>query len=165
MGKEGRVSYVENLSGFLGGQSFILVDYSGVVTADIDKIRSGVQSLGGVCKIVRNRLFRKSLDDMGISLDANCFVGMNMLVKCSSERFFEVSKVVLDSEKASKGKIKSGLYDGGAVDAVFVKKMAMIPSKDILYSLLVGALLSPLSRLIFVLQSVAESKTQEKQVM
>ena len=53
-------------------------------------------------------------------------------------------------------KIKAGYVEGKAVDAAYVKRLAAIPSKDVLVAQLVGMLTMPMRGLAVAIDQIAK---------
>ena len=54
---------------------------------------------------------------------------------------------------------KSAYVDGAYVDAEGVKKLAAIPSREVLIAKMLGCLQSPIANFAYVLKAIAEKKS------
>ena len=71
-----------------------------------------------------------------------------------------IAKAVKDTPTLD-GKLvpKSAYVNGAYVDAEGVKKLAAIPSREVLLAKMVGCLKAPIANLVYALNAVAQSKS------
>jgi large subunit ribosomal protein L10 len=66
------------------------------------------------------------------------------------------AKVLTDFAKANdqKPEVKGGVYEGKEVDAAMIAKLAAIPPRDVLLSMLAGALQAPMGAMLGALEAL-----------
>jgi large subunit ribosomal protein L10 len=70
----------------------------------------------------------------------------------------EVAKVIKNFRKEnSKPEIKGGVVEGKKINADEVDQLAKLPSKEILYAMLLGTLQAPMSQLVGVMNNKLSS--------
>ena len=149
----------------------ILTDYRGLTVAKLTRLRRQLQEAGADYQVVKNTLFRRALaargaPDLGMQLEgptAIAFTGRDLVAP---------AKVLAAFAKEHKAPaIKGGLVEGRVVDAAGIGELATMPPREVLLSMLLQCLQSPLSGLVGVtqavvrdfvmtLQAVAEAKAQ-----
>ena len=152
-----KINYLKGFTEKIKDRDLILVNYEGMTVKDISEVRTKLRETGSAMAVIKNTLLKRSLENQNINLDDSYFKGMSALVTVG-ESFSDAGKAILEAEKAEKLKIKGGYFEGNIVDDVYVKKLASIPSKDILYGMLVGCLQGPIANLVYTLQGIAEKK-------
>lgn len=155
-----KVERVKELQDQIKDKELIFFDYEGINVEDLTAIRSSLREKNGLVKVSKNTFMKMALKNNDIEPDEEVFKQMTALAIIEGE-FSDSGKVLSDAEKEEKLKIKGGYYDGKVVDASFVKKLANIPSLDVLYSMLVGCLQGPTSNLVFILEAIAKKKQEE----
>jgi len=134
--------------------NFIITNYLGVSSNDLNRFRQEVEKADSKYLVVKNRFFKRVLDQMGLNeytdiVDGGCgvtFVG---------EEFVDPAKLTIDYTKRHEGfTIKGARIDGQRVDAKRLKEIAALPSREVLLSMVVSAIQSPLSGLVGVLGGV-----------
>lgn len=158
--KPEKTTEVALLEKLVVGRNLVFVGYDSVNFTELSGVRNVLRKGGGVLRISKNTLLLRALKNQKIDAPEALFTGMTALA-ITGEDFAAAGKALADSEKAEKLKIKGGFHDGKVVDAAYVKKMANIPPRQVLYAMLVGYLQAPLSGLAAMLQAVADKKKAE----
>jgi len=166
--KEKAVS--ELLKEIQGAAGFVLTGYAGLKTKEFEDLRAklaGKQQ--GSCKVVKNTLLKKALEQAKVS-------GLDSFLEGSTAVIFQqgdvaaASKLVVEFTKEhEKLKIKAGCMDGKVLAAAEVVTIAKLPPRLALIAQLAGNLNGPIQRfasvlaaniqsLAFALQAVAAKK-------
>ena len=140
------------------GKSLIFVDYKGITVEDLTEVRTKLREYGSTVRVIKNSLLKRVLEANEIKLEDDFFQGMLAITILGDDVFSPSGKVLFDAEKGEKLKIQGGYYEGNSVDTDFVKKLATIPTKETLYSMLVGSLQGPIADLVYTLQGIADKK-------
>lgn len=70
----------------------------------------------------------------------------------------EVAKIINKFRKENEVPvIKGGIFEGKSINAEEVEELAKLPSKEILYSILVGTLQAPMSQVVGVMNNKVSS--------
>ena len=160
MSKELKKKHGKELKKELDGKAIILFDYDGVSVEDFGTIRKGIRESGGQVKVVKNTILQKILQEEQISYE--WLKGMTGMTFMSDDDFMTCSNVLYKSQKDEKITIKGGLYEGSKVDNTYIVKMASIPSRDTLYSSLVGCLQGVVANLVYTLDDIGKQKEEKK---
>lgn len=140
-------------------KSIVLVDYRGLTVAQANELRNTVRSVGGVYKVYKNRLLKIALENLGINFPASDFEGTTAVL-FHSEDEVAVAKAASDAEKKYGSiKLKSGYVAGQYYDSEKIAKLANIPSREVLISMLLGLLTNPLRSLAVAVSEVAKKKS------
>ena len=132
-----------------------LIEYGKMTQKDVDALRAKAREAGGEMHVVKNTLFAKVLDDMGIKYG-------KMLEKTSLVGFAfgdppALAKVVNESTKSEAFKVKGGLLAGQSMTPAQVKSLADMPPLPVLRAQLLGVLLAPASKLVRTLAEPGRS--------
>ncbi|MDE5617925.1 MAG: 50S ribosomal protein L10 [Clostridia bacterium] len=137
-------------------KSFVIVSYKGINVADDTAMRAKFRQAGVTYKVLKNRLIKKALDELGIK-------GYDEVLTESTAVAFSMTdplagpKVIAETCKTVKAiEVKCGRMAGDYLDAAQVQALAQIPSKEVLVAKLLGLLLSPISGLAVALDQVAK---------
>lgn len=136
-------------------QAVVLVEYAKMTQKDVDAIRAKARDAGGEMHIVKNTLFAKVLDDMGIQhgkmLEKTTMVGFAF----NDAPAF--AKVCNDATKSEVFKVKGGLLDGKALTPAQVKSLSEMPPLPVVRAQLLGVLSAPASKLVRTLAEPGRS--------
>ncbi len=137
--------YVESLS---NSQAVILTDYRGLNVAQITDLRRRLRADGGRFQVVKNTLFKRALDEVGISLPEEQFRDPLAVGYCLDE-VPPVAKILTDFAKETNIlAIKGGIISGRFVDAGQVQELASLPPREVLLGQLLGTIQGPMSSLV-----------------
>ena len=138
-------------------QTLVMAEYRGITVADMTKLRSTARSNGVSLSVLKNTLARRAVAGSQFEVVADQMTGP--LIYGFSTDAVAAAKVVAEFAKTNdKLVIRGGAYGGKALDVNGVKKLASIPSKEVLLAQLCGLLMSPMSRTAVVLGALAAKK-------
>jgi len=138
-------------------QTLVMAEYRGITVADMTKLRSTARSSGVSLSVLKNTLARRAVAGSQFEVVADQMTGP--LIYGFSTDAVAAAKVVAEFAKTNdKLVIRGGAYGGKALDVNGVKKLASIPSKEVLLAQLCGLLMSPISRTAVVLGALAARK-------
>ena len=138
-------------------QTLVMAEYRGITVADMTKLRSTARSNGVSLSVLKNTLARRAVAGSQFEVVADQMTGP--LIYGFSTDAVAAAKVVAEFAKTNdKLVIRGGAYGGKALDVNGVKKLASIPSKEVLLAQLCGLLMSPMSRAAVVLGALAAKK-------
>lgn len=153
--KEAVINEVTSLAA--KAQTLVMAEYRGITVADMDKLRVNARSNGVTLSVLKNTLARRAVNGSSFEVAADQMTGP--LIYGFSEDAVAAARVVADFAKTNdKLVIRGGVYSGKALDVDGVKKLASIPSKEVLLAQLCGLLKSPISRTAVVLGALAAKK-------
>lgn len=139
--------YVEQLKQSKG---IILADYRGMTVSDISGLRNSLRSVGCRFWVVKNRLLKLALKEMGLLLPEDWLVGPTVVGFCHDD----VPKAARVLAEAIKGlevlRIKGGLVGSVAISAEQVQAIANLPPLEVLFSQALGTINAPASRMVGV---------------
>jgi large subunit ribosomal protein L10 len=153
--KEAVVSEVTGLAA--KAQTLVMAEYRGITVADMTKLRNDARSKGVQLSVLKNTLARRAVAGSAFEILGDQMTGP--LIYGFSVDAVAAAKVVADFAKTNdKLVIRGGAYGGQALDVNGVKRLASIPSKEVLLAQLCGLLMSPISRTAVVLGALAAKK-------
>ncbi len=163
---EQKKALVESLAEKLGrATSGVLVKYEGIKVDDDTKLRAALREAGVEYSVIKNTLIGKACDIAGFEGLKSELDGMNALAISYNDPIAPAKILKQYADKIETFEIRGGLLEGKVVDAAIVNELAGIPPKEILISKLLGSVQSPLYKLAYVLQAIAdkgENATEEK---
>jgi large subunit ribosomal protein L10 len=136
-------------------QAVVLVEYTKMTQKDVDAIRAKARDAGGEMHIVKNTLFAKVLDDMGIKHGK--MLEKTTLVGFAFNDAPAFAKVVNDSTKSDVFKVKGGVLGGASLTPAQVKSLADMPPLPVMRAQLLGVLSAPASKLVRTLAEPGRS--------
>lgn len=142
--------YVDMLS---NSQALFLVGYRGMTVAEITQLRRQLYDSDTTLTIVKNRLFKRALDQAGMSVVTDLLEGPIAIGTVDKEAP-AAAKTFMDFAKGSSFlEIKGGLLSGKHMGPDQIKTLTTIPSREVLLAQVVGGLQAPISGLVYALQS------------
>jgi large subunit ribosomal protein L10 len=160
MSKEKRQETVEILTQTLDGSTNLyFTDFSGLSVAHMTEFRAKLRAVGARYLVVKNTLARRALSASQISgIEGSIFAGPTGVVLVGEDPL-PAAKVIGDFAKAhTKPTVKIGLVDGAVVEADYVQRLGLLPSRDVLLSHFVGALNGMLYHFVGALKALHEQR-------
>ena len=151
---------VEELSEkFKKANMIILTEYRGITVEDDTKLRAQIREEKNEYVVVKNSTIVHALKAAGIE-GIDTIEGPTAVV-IGYDDYVAPAKAVNDYAKDHDFyTIKAGIMDGKVIDVAEVKKLASLPSKETLYSMLASALLGNIRNLAVVLDQTREKQAE-----
>jgi large subunit ribosomal protein L10 len=137
---------------FRTADAAVLTEYRGLTVAQLTKLR---RTLGQTAtySVAKNTLAKRAAAEAGISGLDELFTGPTALTFVSGD-VVEAAKSLRDFAKANPHLvIKGGVFEGKAISASEVSKLADLESREVLLAKLAGAMKANLSKAAAVLQA------------
>jgi large subunit ribosomal protein L10 len=155
MNKTERQETVDSLTEqFRGSPNLYVTDFSGLNVLRLTEFRRRLRAAGVSYVVVKNTLAQRALAaNLVTALDEH-LTGPTGLVLAGKDPV-AAAKVLADFVREfEKPAIKIGLVDGRPVTADQVKRLASLPSREVLLSQLAGAMQAPVAQLAGVLNGM-----------
>ncbi len=142
-------------------KSVVLANYDHLTVAEVTGLRNKFRSASCEYKVYKNTLVRKAFEELGVEGFEKDLNGTTAFVFCPDET--SGCSIIAKSVKenpALESKIvpKSAYVNGAYVDAAGVKKLASIPSREVLIAKMLGCLQAPIANFAYVLKAIADQK-------
>lgn len=142
-------------------KSVVLVQYDRLTVAEVTDLRNRFRSASSEYKVYKNTLVRKAFDELGVNDFDNDLNGATAFVFCPDETSgcSILAKAVKDAPALENKLVPKSAYVNGAyVDKAGIKKLASIPSREVLIAKMLGCLQAPIANLAYVLGAIAKNK-------
>ena len=145
---------------FENAKLVILTEYRGINVADVTKIRADLRKANCEYKVAKNSILKFAAKDANLGELESLLEGPTAIT-FSNEDYVEPSKILYEYSKTSDFyKIKGGVMDGRIVTVEEIEKLAKLPSKEMLYSMLATALLANIRNFAVVVDQVRKQKEE-----
>ncbi len=155
MAKAEKVENVAELkAAFQSAKSFFVTDYQGLNVADISQLRKNLRENNVRYVVAKNTLFKRAAKEAGApALEAH-FKGPTAVAFALKDPAV-AAKILNDSFKEKQlPRIKAFVVDEQIHQAAEIGRLADLPPREVLLSLLVSAVESPLSQLVSAVEAV-----------
>jgi large subunit ribosomal protein L10 len=148
MNKTERQDMVQSLTEqFKASPNIYVTDFSGLNVLRLTEFRRRLRAAGVSYIVVKNTLAQRALAANNVTLLDEHLAGPTGLVLAGSDPVV-AAKVLTDfAREFEKPTIKIGLVDGRAVTGDHVKRLASLPSREVLLSQLAGTIQAPMAQL------------------
>src|SRR5271154_2875210 len=114
------------------------VDYRGITVAQVAELRAKLRESDATFKVVKNSLTERAADQVGAESLKDFLAGPTALTFVRGD-VATAAKAVADYARATQLlPFKGGLMEGAQIDAEQIRSLSRLPSRDALYSQLVG---------------------------
>ncbi|MCD4670891.1 MAG: 50S ribosomal protein L10 [Actinomycetia bacterium] len=159
MPKKGNIEAVENIKKvFMRNEGIIFTDHSGLKAQDAVDIRDKLVETDAYLKIIKNTLGLIAARDVFSDIDLKeIFSGPTSIVIAEKD-IVSTAKIVKEFSKELKAlNIKAGILDNKLIDADSIKKIADLPSREVLLAQIAMAMQAPISGLVNTLSGITRS--------
>jgi len=154
--KKNAVEEIKNL--ITSSKSIVLVDYKGITVSDDTALRKEMRTNNVVYKVIKNTLFKKACDQLGITGFDEALNGTTAFAFGSEDETVAPRLVKNAMKNYSTLSIKAGYCDGKAIDDKAVITLASIPGKEQLIAQLLYVLNAPVASFARGLKAIAEKE-------
>ena len=113
-------------------KSVVIVDYRGLTVSEDTQLRKEFRNGGVEYKVLKNTMVSRAAADLGIK-DVDGMLEGPSAFAFGYDDPVTAAKIYSDfANKAKKTEAKGGIMDNAAVDANVIKKLAALPTKDVL---------------------------------
>jgi large subunit ribosomal protein L10 len=124
------------------------VDYRGITVAQVAELRATLRQSDATFKVVKNSLTERAADQVGAESLKDFLAGPTALTFVRGD-IATAAKVVADYARTTQLlPFKGGLMDGATLDIEQIRSLSKLPSREVLYSQLVGVVASPIGGLV-----------------
>lgn len=136
-------------------ESGVLVDYRGITVAQDMAIRRELKAAGVEYSVNKNTLTRFAVKNAGLDDLESVLSGTTSLATTSADPIAPF-RIISDNAKKLNGlfTIKAGFMNGKVLSMDEINGLAELPSKDALYSKVLGTMLAPITSLAVVLGQI-----------
>ena len=137
----------------------VLVDYKGITVAEDTALRAELRKNNVEYAVVKNTLTKLAMQKIGLAGLEEQLNGTTSLATSAEDPLVPLHKLTKFSEKMGDlFAIKGVFIDGQVLDTAAVAELSDLPSRDALYSRVLGTMLAPITSLAVVLNQVLEQK-------
>ncbi len=131
--------------------SFVIVDYSGLTVEQVTKLRRALLENGCEFKVIKNNITRRAAEAAGYKELNESLFGPNA-VAFSKEDSVSAAKTIFEFAKTNKAlELKVGVVDGEYMDNDKIKKIATIPTREVLLTMIAAGILQPIKEVAIAL--------------
>ncbi len=135
-----------------GAEGVLYTDFTGLNVKRMTELRRRFRKAGVEYVVIKNTLALRAVNEAGLTGQA--LKGPTGVV-VAKDNAIAAAKVLTDFAKENDARpaVKGGLYEGQAIDAAMVKKLASLPTREEALSILVGTFNSVLSMFALSLEA------------
>ncbi len=133
-------------------QGMIIIKYSGVPSPDMSVLRKELKASGSDLFVVKNSVARRAIKELGLDESLNKSIESPCGMIFFKDEPVNVSKVLCGfCKEHAKLVLEGGLLQEKLLTSKDIEEMSKLPSREVLLAQVVGALNSPVLKLVVVL--------------
>lgn len=139
-------------------KSVVIVDYRGLTVSEDTQLRKEFRAAGIEYKVLKNTMVSRAAADLGIK-DVDSMLEGPSAFAFGYDDPVTAAKIYSDfANKAKKTEAKGGIMDNAVIDVNVIKKLAALPTKDVLLTKILWSLKGSVRNLACALNAVKEQK-------
>ena len=148
---------IDEIKGYVEKASAaVLVDYRGLTVEEDTRLRKALREAGVVYKVYKNTYLKRAFEGTDFA-QLNGHLEGPTAIAFGLEDATAPARIIAEfAKKAPKLEFKAGVVEGVYYDVKGIEQVALIPSRDVLISKLLGSLQSPIANLARVIKQIAE---------
>ncbi len=137
-------------------KAFFVMSYQNMNMSAVDEARSQLREVNGEIHVVKNRVFRLVMDEMGLKYGEDFWEENNMVSFAFSDAP-SVAKVMSEISKTNVFEIRLGYMDQSLLKPEQVKALADLPTLPVMRGMLLGTIMASASKLVRTLAEPART--------
>ena len=134
----------------------VLVDYKGINVEDDTKLRKQLREAGVEYAVIKNTLIRFAAKELGFDWDENLH-GTTALAISTTDDVVAPAKILADFAKTHENfNLKAGYLEGKVIGEDEVKKLAAMPSKEVLIAQVLYSFNFPIMQLAIACDAIVK---------
>jgi large subunit ribosomal protein L10 len=169
MNREQKAATIQALAAEIqAADAVFAVDYRGISVPQAAELRSRLRAVDASFRVVKNSLTERAADEAGTESLKVLLEGPTALTFVHGDAALAAKAIADYGRSTQLLQFKGGLMDGDSLDVEQVRAISRLPSREVLYSQLVGVVASPVTGLVRTLSAlvgglaVALSQVREK---
>ena len=152
---------IDEIKGYVEKASAaVLVDYRGLTVEEDTRLRKALREAGVVYKVYKNTYLKRAFEGTDFA-QLNGHLEGPTAIAFGLEDATAPARIIAEfAKKAPKLEFKAGVVEGVYYDVKGIEQVALIPSRDVLISKLLGSLQSPIANLARVIKQIAEKNEE-----
>ncbi len=134
----------------------VVADGRGLTVAEDTELRKALREAGVTYKVVKNSLVSRAAKEAELEGLDEVFTGPTAIAYSKEDVVTPAKLLQQYADKFEKLEIKGGAMEGKPVELAEIKRLASIPSLEVLHGQLVGGLVSPIAALAIYLNEIAK---------
>jgi len=140
----------------------VMFNFSGIEVKELNKLREKCREEGIDYLVAKKTLLKKALEDRDMKAVAEQDFSGEIATLFSYGDEVAPARILADfAKEQEKIQFAGGIFEGQYIDAVRVKELSRIPSRQVLLGKLVGCIANPMSGIARVLNAIKEQKEKE----
>lgn len=131
--------------------SFVIANYSGLTVEQVTKLRVELREAGCELKVIKNNITKRAAKAAGYEEMKEALVGPNA-VAFSYDDSVSAAKTIYEFAKENKAlELKVGVVDGEYMDNIKIQKIATIPTREVLLTMIAAGIMTPIKEIAIAL--------------
>ncbi len=153
-----KVTAVEEMTATLTRSSVVIgADYRGLTVGEATAMRRAMREAGVEVQVVKNTLFLRAAEAAGMPGVAELAEGPTVIIYGFDDPMAPIKAVVEFQRQARNAfQARKAFMDGAIVPANQLIELAALPPREVLIAEFVGALQSPITNLVYLLQATVQ---------
>lgn len=139
--------------------SYIFFEYHGLTVSETNELRRKLKENGSELKIYKNTLSKRALENLNINIDEH--LNGPKAIAFGNDAIAPIKTLSEFAKKHENLQIKVGVIDGEVTQIDTLNKLATIPSRDTLLTMLAGGLIGVVKDLSICLDLYSQNLEKE----
>jgi len=137
-------------------KSIYLTDFTGLNVPQATELRKKLREASVEYRVVKNTLTKLAAKNAGYGMLADYLTGPTGLAFGLKDAIIPAKILTEFAKEGNKPTVKIGLIDGKVVNPAEVKQLALLPSREVLLSMVLAGLQAPIAGFVGVLGGVLQ---------
>lgn len=142
-------------------KSVVVIDYLGLTVAQATEMRAELRDNDANMQVIKNSILKRAADKLGFEGLDDTFTGPTAIVFSTEDPVAPAKIADKFAGTVEAMEIKGGLIEGEIAELEEIHKLAKLPNREGLLSMLLSVLQAPVRNVAYAVKAVADSKEEE----
>ncbi|MCZ0717945.1 50S ribosomal protein L10 [Aerococcus kribbianus] len=141
--------------------SVVVIDYLGLTVEEVTNLRKELREAGVEYKVIKNTIMRRAFDSLDMDYHEEVFQGPTAVAFGSEDAVAPARIIAKFAKEAEAIELKGGMLNGEILTKEEIHKIASLPNREGLLSMLLSVLQAPVRNVAYAVKAVADAKEDD----
>ena len=158
MGRADRDKQIQELHELFSGiEMAVLTDYRGLTVEEISDLRTKLRDVEARFRVIKNTLSIRAADGTPLETVKEHFTGPVALLYTAGDPVGPAKTLMAFIKGNDKLEAKVGILSGNAIEIADIKRLAEMPSRDVMLSMAMASMIAPATNFVRTMSEIPSS--------
>ncbi|WP_027123910.1 50S ribosomal protein L10 [Mycoplasmoides pirum] len=156
---QAKIDKINEIANILStAKSFVIFEYSTMTALETTELRRSLTQAGNKMFVLKNNIVTRALSQSNIEVPSDKLIGQIAIAFGIEDGFQPIKAIHKFVKEKDKVNFRVGFLEGKVLEVNELNQIALLPSRDELYSMFLSVLQAPLRKFMYAMKAVGDKK-------